>query len=99
MDRDKEYYAQAIENGWIRVNNQLVSPDYIVKDGEQISHQIHRHEPQVPGERVRIVHASEDVLIVDKPAGIPVHPVGRYNENTLVNILKREHGIEKLYRT
>ena len=35
-------------------------------------------------------------LAVDKPAGIPVHPVNRVRENTLIRMLRRQLGRESL---
>jgi 23S rRNA pseudouridine1911/1915/1917 synthase len=35
-------------------------------------------------------------LAVDKPAGIPVHPVNRVRENTLIRMLRRQEGCEEL---
>ncbi len=35
-------------------------------------------------------------LAVDKPAGIPVHPVNRVRENTLIRMLRRQEGDELL---
>ncbi len=35
-------------------------------------------------------------LAVDKPAGIPVHPVNRVRENSLIRMLRRQEGTESL---
>ena len=35
-------------------------------------------------------------LAVDKPAGIPVHPVNRVRENSLIRMLRRQEGEERL---
>jgi len=35
-------------------------------------------------------------LAVDKPAGIPVHPVNRVRENSLIRMLRRQEGVESL---
>lgn len=32
------------------------------------------------------------MLVINKPAGIPVHPAGRYNYNSIVEILRAERG-------
>jgi tRNA pseudouridine synthase 9 len=37
---------------------------------------------------------SHETIVVNKPAGIPVHASGRYLSNTIVGILKNEHGID-----
>lgn len=45
---------------------------------------------------VEVVHETEDMLVINKPAGVPVHPTGRYVKNTLTEILNAELGY-KLY--
>lgn len=35
-------------------------------------------------------------LAVDKPAGIPVHPVNTVRENSLIRMLRRQEGVESL---
>lgn len=38
-----------------------------------------------PSDRpLAVVHADEDLLVVDKPAGLHVHPVGAYREDSLL---------------
>jgi len=42
-------------------------------------------EPSVPGPNALLVlFEDEDLLVLDKPAGLPVHPSARYFHNTLV---------------
>jgi 23S rRNA pseudouridine1911/1915/1917 synthase len=47
--------------------------------------------PPEPDEPVpfRILYADADLLAVEKPAGVPMHPAGRYVERTLVRALRR----------
>jgi tRNA pseudouridine synthase 9 len=39
-----------------------------------------------------VVHEDDDVIIINKPAGVPVHPAGRYNYNSVIEILRAERG-------
>lgn len=32
------------------------------------------------------------MIVIDKPAGVPVHPAGRYNYNSIVEIMRAERG-------
>lgn len=97
QDHTPEYYKKAIETGKIKVNDKIVSPDYLLKNGDVVSHSIHRHEPPVTAEKIEIIEKTEDFLIINKPASIPVHPSGRYNHNTVLHILMNEYGYKKLY--
>ncbi len=45
---------------------------------------IHRLEPD-PGVRFEVVHEDAEVIVVDKPAGLVVHPGAGHREGTLVN--------------
>ncbi len=95
-DRTSEYYKWAIENAKITVNNEQVDPEFVLGNKDIIRHTIHRHEPPVSSEKIEIVHHSPaSLLVVNKPASIPVHGSGRYNFNTLVNILKEEYGFKQ----
>ncbi len=93
-DRDSEYYAQAIKNGEVKLNDKIADIDTLVRNGDLISHTIHRHEPPVTSRPIRIVKETDELIVVDKPAGIPVHPTGRYRYNTVTKVLQLEQGIE-----
>ena len=43
-----------------------------------------------------VLARGEGWLAVDKPAGIPVHPVNRVRENSLIRLLRRQEGVESL---
>ncbi|KAH0538397.1 hypothetical protein FGG08_004997 [Glutinoglossum americanum] len=54
---------------------------------------MHRHEPPVTARPIGIVHEDDDVIVINKPAGVPVHPAGRYNYNSVVEIMRAERGM------
>lgn len=62
----------------------------IVKNGDMISHTTHRHEPPVTARPVGIAYEDDGLIAIDKPAGVPVHPAGRYNYNSVVEIMRSE---------
>jgi tRNA pseudouridine32 synthase len=90
-DRDREYYREAIEAGRIAINNKPCSDvNRIVKNGDVVAHTLHRHEPPVSAQPVGIIHEDENMIVIDKPAGVPVHPAGRYKFNSVVEIMRAE---------
>ncbi|KAJ4503953.1 DRAP deaminase [Exophiala dermatitidis] len=92
-DRTREYYKNAIETGHIAVNgNPCTDIHTVVKNGDVISHTLHRHEPPVTAQPIRIIHETDEMIVIDKPAGVPVHPAGRYNYNSVVEIMKAERN-------
>ncbi len=48
-------------------------------------------EPDAPRE-IGIVYRDEAITIVDKPAGLPVHPSATYRRNTLTSVLRERFG-------
>ncbi len=43
-----------------------------------------------------VLERGEGWIAVDKPAGIPVHPVNTVRENSLIRLLRRQEGMETL---
>jgi tRNA pseudouridine synthase 9 len=68
------------------------STSTIVKNGDVISHTLHRHEPPVSAKPIGIVHEDDDLIVIDKPAGMPVHPAGRYNFNSIIELMRADRG-------
>ncbi|KAA8912902.1 DRAP deaminase [Sphaerosporella brunnea] len=102
-DRPVEYYAAAIAAGTVCVvatDKRTVlagAParaglDTIVQNGDMISHTMHRHEPPVTDQPIGIVYEDDGIIAISKPAGVPVHPTGRYNYNSVTEIMKHERG-------
>jgi tRNA pseudouridine32 synthase len=91
-DRPVEYYRRAMESGSIYVNGKPVGPDYIVRNGDKISHTLHRHEPPVTADPIAIVHEDDEMIVINKPSGMPVHPAGRYHHNSIIEIMKHDRG-------
>ncbi|KAF2735791.1 DRAP deaminase [Polyplosphaeria fusca] len=92
-DRPTEYYEQAIIEGRVVLNGKPVpSTKAIVKNGDVVSHTLHRHEPPSTAKPIGIVHEDDDIIVIDKPAGLPVHPAGRYNFNSIIEIMRADRG-------
>lgn len=47
-------------------------------------------EADVPRD-FRVVYRDDDLLVVDKPAGLPTMPAGGFLENTLLSLVRAEH--------
>jgi 23S rRNA pseudouridine1911/1915/1917 synthase len=82
--------AQLIDNGKVLVNDRPSKPSYRVKPGDEITASF-EPEPEITLEPqkmdLNIVYEDDDVLILDKPAGIVVHPARGNRDRTLVNAL------------
>jgi 23S rRNA-/tRNA-specific pseudouridylate synthase len=86
------YVGAAIERGLIAVNGKSVEPDYVVKNGDFIVHKTLRHEPPVSNHGIlyMVPEKHPDIIVVNKPATIPIHACGPYRHNSVVAILQNE---------
>jgi len=80
---------QAINAGMILVNNKEVKQNYKVKAFDQIIvySDLSPESTEIVPEKIRlnIAHEDEDVLIINKPAGMVVHPGSGNYSGTLLN--------------
>ena len=79
-----------IRNGKIRVQGDIKKPGYRVSTGDEVCGTIPAPEPvlfkpePVP---IDILYEDHDIIVVNKPPGIVVHPAPGHNSGTLVNAL------------
>jgi RluA family pseudouridine synthase len=67
-----------------------------VRSGEQFIHVVNGFiEPDVNA-AIKILHEDAAIVVVDKPAPLPVHPSGRFFHNTLVRMLSTVYRPEIL---
>ncbi len=84
-----------MKRGDVRVNGGVVKASTIVLEGDRLDFQIERRaEIAVHPESidVPILYEDDDILIVDKPAGMTTHPAHGSTSGTLVNALLAHTG-------
>jgi 23S rRNA pseudouridine1911/1915/1917 synthase len=73
------------------VGGRQLSPASIVRAGQQIVlFRLAWDEPDAPREAA-LLYEDPALLVVDKPAGLPVHPTARYLRNTLTSVLSERY--------
>ena len=85
-----------LEQGCVREGGRTVTePSLRVKLGQTFDVFIPEAEPAQPEAQdipLDVVYEDEDVLVIDKPAGLVVHPAAGNPDNTLVNALLAHCG-------
>ena len=103
----RTYYLTLIKNGFVTVNGEISAASYKVCEGDEILVQhelIDKQDDIKPTEiSLNIIYEDEDILIIDKPQGLVVHPGAGHHEDTLLNglifsqkELSSVNGIERL---
>ena len=87
----RTYIQQLIRDGAVTVNGKISKPGYKLRAGDEIT--LHLPEPSplesIPPESVplNILYEDSSLIVIDKPAGMLVHPAGEVYTGTLVNAL------------
>lgn len=76
-----------VHEGALRLNGATTSPSHKVQAGDEVEVQLPDEELHAEEISVPIVHEDEDLIVVDKPAGLVVHPGAGNLSGTLVNAL------------
>ena len=89
-DHSRSRLAGWIKDGQLTVDGQAVRPRDPARPGAQVALQAQPEvRIQAPAQEIplAILHADQEVLVIDKPAGLVVHPGAGNPAGTLVNAL------------
>ena len=89
-DLSRSSIKKHIERGNILIDRKTFKPSKIISGGESLSVNIPPPEPcGVKGEEIdiEVLHEDRDMIVVNKPAGMVVHPGAGVTGGTLVNAL------------
>jgi len=91
----RSYFKSLIDGGSVEVNEATVKPRYLTRAGDIILVKLKEKEasrvsPQdIP---LRILYEDSEIIVVNKPAGMVVHPGAGNKQDTLVNALLHHCG-------
>ena len=88
-DYTRSKIQKMIENGNILVNNKQTKDSYKLKENDRITIEEYNEEIDIEPENIPldIYYEDEDLIVVNKPSGMVVHPAPGNYSKTLVNAL------------
>ena len=96
LDISRSQIQKKIKNEQVLVNERVVSANYAVKENDIIS----VIEKKVEGNTftpfdidIDVVFENENLLIINKPSGLVVHPAPGHHDDTLVNALEYRYHL------
>jgi 23S rRNA pseudouridine1911/1915/1917 synthase len=80
-----------LKSGHIKVDGRRLAPNHAVSGGEQVALQppqvAEARAPQAQRMPLKVVFEDADIIVIDKPAGLVVHPGAGQPDRTLLNAL------------
>ncbi len=86
----RSFLQKLLKNGDVLVNGSPVKASYTVTEGDDIVLNVPEAlEPEIVPEDIplSVLYEDQDVILVNKPKGMVVHPAAGHNTGTLVNAL------------
>lgn len=89
-DVSRSQLKKWITDGHVLVNGQVEKPKYSLSVGDQVTvtpEEVKKIDLQPENIPLDIIYEDDDVLVVNKPQGMVVHPAPGHPDHTLVNAL------------
>jgi 23S rRNA pseudouridine1911/1915/1917 synthase len=89
-DRSRSQIQRLIKEGHIQVAGRSTKPNQLARAGQVVSIELPEPveaAPQPEALPLPILYQDRDLVVVDKPAGMVVHPAAGHGSGTLVNAL------------
>lgn len=90
QDLSRSHARRLIEEGLVSVDGRPAKPSQRLARGERVLAHIPPPQPlelvpqSIP---LTVIHQDDDIIVIDKPAGLTVHPAPGHPSGTLVNAL------------
>src|ERR1051326_7464876 len=90
-EHSRSFVARLIEDGRVSIDGDVVTkPSLRVSAGQRVDVDVPPPAPAAAASQnlpLTILFEDDDLVVVDKPAGLVVHPAAGHNDGTLVNAL------------
>lgn len=84
----REYWEALAREGALLINEAPASLSEVVRCGDPILRLVpNTTEPEI-GWEIGVLHEDDDLLVVNKPAPLPIHPCGRFNKHSITGLAK-----------
>lgn len=104
-DKTRSQWQKMIKAGGVLVNGKNQTAHYFLKEGDRIEIRNKKLEIRENAntdtnqyfENIKIIFETPEYVVINKPAGLLVHPTVREEKNTLVDwLIEKYPGIEKV---
>ena len=89
-DLSRAQIAGLVAGGLVRVDGSIVKPSYKLRGGEEVEIRVLPPPPSDVAPQdipLSVVYEDDDIIVIDKPAGMVVHPAPGHRLDTVANAL------------
>lgn len=90
----RSHWKSRIKQNLVLLNSRRAKPNEAVKKNSTIKYLVSRPDEPIVNDNIQLLYNKDGLLVVNKPADLPVHPGGSYFKGTLVEILKEQYGFD-----
>lgn len=91
--RSRDEWQQEFAAGRFLHNDEPAAPLTLLAAGDRLVYLLPELVEPPADLSFAVVYEDSDLLVADKPAGLPCHPAGRYFRHTLWAVLRERHGL------
>jgi len=96
-DISRNEWQTRIDQGYVKINELQARPSRRLNVHDCVRYAYYmRAEPETPLE-IPVIYEDENLIAVDKPAGLPVHPSGIYRTKTVTTLLDAQNNFGTTY--
>jgi len=93
----REQWLERLNEQKVLLNQKIALSDQVVQAKDELSYAPGEFiEPPV-NSNYQILFEDVDMCIIDKPAPLPVHPIRKYYENSLLSLLQKKYPGQDFY--
>ena len=94
--KDRDFWLAKIDGGELKVNGLIGRPDQVLQNGDELQFCIPEfYEPDLDTAYHKIWE-NDNLILVSKPADLPVHSNHRFIHQTMTAVLRRDEGLPNL---
>jgi RluA family pseudouridine synthase len=93
---ETDYWLEKIKSGQILLNNEIAHSDIVLKSQDILEFTVKNFEEPDIDCSYNMIFSNDYLMIVNKPAGLPVHSTRRFFRQTLVALLRKDMGFNDI---
>jgi len=82
------HWEEMIKQGVVLIDGQPTSPTEVVHCGDAIERIFPNTTEPTIGWEIGVLYEDEQLLVINKPAPLPIHPCGRFNKHSVTGLAK-----------